>query len=368
MKQIIKKCIRIVLECICYYFIPKRTDSVLSCERAEERMNRHSPDPHSSCLRKNQDKEKVYDLSIVVPVYNAEAYLDQCIRSLLNQKTKYHYEIIVVNDGSTDNSARILQGYSQEKNIVILSQKNQGHSGARNSGIQVVQGKYIMFVDSDDFVPEDVVEVLLNATEKYQADMIQGGYYHVSQNGSRCLATTKYKDEDSVPPNGVVAGMVCGKVYRTKLFENICFPEGYWYEDTIVTSILTHLANRVATISDIVYYYRQNADGITKTSVGKPKSIDTFYVLRSVMEARRTLGMETDNAFYEHLLRLIILSYQRTKNEPDPVKRSIFSLFRKMLEEERAGKHFVLHGTLNRLDKAITSGDYRRYCFLCALP
>ena len=122
-----------------------------------------------------------------------------------------------------------------------------------------------MFLDSDDYLPEDAAEVLLKAAEENQADIVQGGYYHVSESGKTIIATTKYAPSPSVSPNGVIAGMPWGKVYRAELFEQICFPEKYWYEDTIITSILTHLSARISTISNFVYYYRQNPTGITKT-------------------------------------------------------------------------------------------------------
>lgn len=368
MKERIKNIIGLCMRDFVFFCIPMQKNQIMPYDQAEKTLNAHAKDPGSSCLRNNQVNEKLFDLSIIVPVYNVEDYLYQCLNSIFNQKTSCSYEVIVVNDGSTDNSAAILNEFGAKENYFLLQQENQGLSGARNSGLQFVRGRYIMFVDSDDYLPENTVESLMSAAEHYQADIVQGGYYSVSQKGNEYRTMAAYETKGSVPPNGVVSGMAWGKVYKSELFEGICFPEDYWYEDTITTSILTHLAKRVSTISDMVYYYRQNSAGITKMSVGKPKSIDTFYVLRSVMNARRTLGMQTDQAFYEHLLRLIILSYKRTKHEPDNVKRSMFSLFHKMLEEERAGKEFVLHGSMKRLDETILTGDYRRYCFLCSLP
>lgn len=368
MKRLIKKFLRAVLGKIYFYCIPPKNDQILLPEKAEEILNNHAPDPCTSCLSKNTVNEKCYDLSIIVPVFNAEQYLNECLVSILNQKTGYSFEVIVVNDGSTDHSASILDGFSQMKNITILHQENRGLSGARNSALQLVRGKHIMFVDSDDYLPQNAVASLMDAVVRWDADIVQGGYYGVNQAGERYLNLKKYDDRESVSPNGVLEGMAWGKVYKSELFQNVCFPERYWFEDTITTSILTHLASKICTISDMVYYYRQNEAGITKTSVGKPKSIDTFYVLRSVMNARKELNLHTDKAFYEHLLRLIILSYHRTKDQPEMVKKSMFSLFKKMLEEERADKAFVLQGDYKRLEQTILKGDYRRYCFLCSLP
>lgn len=115
-------------------------------------------------------------LSIVVPVYNVSSYLSRCLDSLLNQSIdSAAYEIIVVNDGSTDSSLNIAQRYAgNHPQIVIVSQKNGGLSAARNSGVKVARGKYIQFVDSDDYLEPDVLNVLLEKMEREDLDVMHG--------------------------------------------------------------------------------------------------------------------------------------------------------------------------------------------------
>ncbi len=367
MKQLVKRAVCSSLKKMCICCVPHQRDRMLPYVQAEQILNRHSPDPRSSCLRKMRINEAEYDLSIIIPVYNVEQYLNRCLQSVFNQNTGYRCEVIAVNDGSTDRCAEILDSYTGNEDFRRIDQSNRGISGARNRGLQEARGRYIMFVDSDDYLPANAVEALLSAALSRDADIVQGSYSYVDQSGYRQTSVKTYDDSSDVAPNGVLAGMAWGKVYRAELWQKVSFPEDCWFEDTIITSIVTHLASRIATISDVVYCYRNNCAGITKTSVGKPKSIDTFYVLRSVMEARRELGLHTDSAFYEHLLRLMILCARRTKQEPEQVRLSMFSLFQKMIHEERCLADVTVQGQYKSLEEAIFQGDYRKFRMLCSV-
>ncbi|MBR3628081.1 MAG: glycosyltransferase family 2 protein [Elusimicrobia bacterium] len=111
-------------------------------------------------------------ISVIVPTYNVEKYLSQCLDSILNQTFK-DFECICINDGSTDNSLSILQKYASKDNrIKIINQENKGLSGARNAALKIVTGKYITFVDSDDFVSSDYLEKLINLAEKENSDIV----------------------------------------------------------------------------------------------------------------------------------------------------------------------------------------------------
>lgn len=103
------------------------------------------------------------DLMIVVPVYNVEKYLRKCIESILNQKTQFTYKAVFVNDGSTDNSLQILREYEEYSCVEIISTENRGVSEARNIAISKNYGKYILFMDSDDYLTEDAIEKLIRS-------------------------------------------------------------------------------------------------------------------------------------------------------------------------------------------------------------
>lgn len=111
------------------------------------------------------------DLSIIMPAYNVEKYIKEAIDSVLNQKTKYNYELIIVNDGATDNTKKIIQSIESDK-IKYIEQKNQGLSGARNTGINNAVGKYITFMDSDDLLEDGSIEIMMDALINNKADVV----------------------------------------------------------------------------------------------------------------------------------------------------------------------------------------------------
>lgn len=364
MRKIVKKVFSFLVNELAVYLIPPQRNKIISVEDAERILNGHSADPGTSPLWENEILAPEYDLSIIIPVYNVEKYLDRCMQSVMNQVTEFRYQVIVINDGSTDQSASILEKYSTIEHISIITQENKGFSGARNTGLRSVRGRYVMFVDSDDYLTDHAVQSLIAAAYALGADIVQGGYFNVDGENESILSEKRYKNDCSVPPNGVLAGMAWGKVYKANLFEKVCFPEVYWFEDTVVTGLLTHLAVSISTVSDMVYNYRRNNFGITRVSVGKPKSIDAVYVQRCIVKARRELGLSTDKAFYEHMLRMSVLTYQRTMSEPDAVRRSIFVLMKSLLEDIRGTQSFPVDRRYRKLEKSIIDGDYAKYSLI----
>ena len=128
-----------------------------------------------------QEKLFIQDslVSIIVPVYNSEKYVERCILSILNQ-TYSIIELILINDGSTDSSLNILDEYSRKDNrIILVNKENEGVSASRNLGIEIATGKYLMFIDNDDFVEPSYVETYVSEIEKYSADLIIGGYQRI---------------------------------------------------------------------------------------------------------------------------------------------------------------------------------------------
>ncbi|KMZ12803.1 Glycosyltransferase [Candidatus Burkholderia humilis] len=122
------------------------------------------------------DSETDILLSIIVPVYNVEKYLAKYIDSTIDQKTSYAYEVIITDDGSTDSSAAILAGYANRPRFTIFRIKNSGLSVTRNEGLKRARGKYVMFVDSDDYISDNCVETLLSRALQHDADIVQGSY------------------------------------------------------------------------------------------------------------------------------------------------------------------------------------------------
>ena len=364
-KSFVKKMRAIIANYIGVYFVPKLKSELIFTDMAEKVLQKHSIEPKTSALWERLHVEETVDLTIVVPVYNAEKYLVKCIDSIINQKTTYTYEVVIVDDCSRDNTNAILNQYEDNAKIKILRQlTNQGVSKARNMGLCQAHGKYVMFVDSDDYLHENAVQVFLETAYGLGADIVQGGYYYIDCLTERIVHKKTYYFGENIPPNGVIEGMVCGKIYLTSLFDYVCFPEGYWYEDTIITALISHLAKSIVTIPNMVYFYRQNPNGQTYNSRGKPKSIDTLWVHRCVLCARKALGLSAGVDFYEHLLRMVVLSYKRTEQEEEIIKMSLFVQFGEMIRSVRQDS-YVVKTVYRNLEKSILSKDYAKYSFLC---
>ena len=123
------------------------------------------------------------DISIIVPIYNSEKYLKKCIDSIINQ-TKKELEIILINDGSTDNSEKIIKEY-KDKRIKYIKNTNQGIGTTRNQGIKEATGKYLMFIDSDDYIENNACELLYNKAEKDNLDMVVCDFYREKEDGEK---------------------------------------------------------------------------------------------------------------------------------------------------------------------------------------
>lgn len=174
-----------------------------------------------------------YDLQIIIPAYNAEKYIEKCLNSILSQKTQYTYVITVINDGSTDETSQILSKYLDDEHIDIISQSNKGFSGARNCGLKNLVGHYLMFVDSDDWICEDAIEKLMNKSIEWDADIVEGSVLFVDDNGRTLSRKHHFSSCGDKDYEETLWGQPWGKVIRATVFENLCFPEGFWYEDSI---------------------------------------------------------------------------------------------------------------------------------------
>lgn len=218
------------------------------------------------------EKGKV-TLSIIIPVYNVKNYLERCVNSILAQ-TFQAYELIMVDDGSTDGSGVLCDNFSdKDTRIRVLHQQNRGQSHARNIGIKEARGTFITFVDSDDWIESRMYEELFNAIEKSNSDIAVCRLQMVNTPGDvtkvigynkelildRTEATKEILRDDTIPSFPV------NKIYRRELFDGIEFPVGRIFEDTATIYKVFYNATRVAMVPYIGYNYWQNPNGTCKT-------------------------------------------------------------------------------------------------------
>jgi glycosyltransferase involved in cell wall biosynthesis len=211
-------------------------------------------------------------ITIVLPVYNVEKYLAQCLDSIINQTFK-DFECICVNDGATDNSLSILQEYSKkDKRFKIITQENKGLSGARNTGIKNTNTKYITFIDSDDWVTENYLEVLYNKIEETDADVVRASYKFYFQK-ENFYKDAKIREIHKINTNsnierlykGYAGAFVWAKIYKTSVIKdnNIWFYEGKNSEDCPFLSLVYIYSKKVIFISDEILFYRKHSLSIT---------------------------------------------------------------------------------------------------------
>lgn len=209
-------------------------------------------------------------ISIIVPVYNVENYLNQCVDSLINQTYK-NLEIILINDGSIDSSGQICEEYKLiDSRIIVIHQINKGLSGARNSGLEIAKGAYIGFVDSDDWIELNMFKTLVNLAEKHELEIIE-----CDINSS--MINTKILDENALKlevENAYQAlkriiettrFSVCTKLFKKSLIGNSKFHLGKTSEDLRFTIDLVPQTNKIGYYGFPFYNYRYNPESITKS-------------------------------------------------------------------------------------------------------
>ncbi len=214
-------------------------------------------------------------ISIIVPVYNVEKYLGRCVDSILSQ-TFSDFELILVDDGSTDNSGRLCEEYAaKDKRIRVIHKENGGLSSARNAGIDVAAGKYLGFVDSDDYIDHDMYEYLSGIIEKENADLAICGYYDCYcgrpiKKNEPYYAILNPTDALCAVFEGKISGAsACNKLYKAEIFNNIRYPEGKTSEDAFVIVRLLMNTDRVVISSEQKYYYIHRSDSITTSRFTK---------------------------------------------------------------------------------------------------
>ena len=209
-------------------------------------------------------------VSIIVPIYKVEPYLRRCLDSIVNQ-TYTNLEIILVDDGSPDGCPQICDEYAAKDNrIVVIHKENGGLSDARNAGLDICKGEYISFVDSDDWVDEKYIEILLDLAIKENADIAVGKHEKTTNNiASQTVLQSEYSSLNSIQAienlfgkNSLTFTVSWGKIYKRNLWKSLRFPKGKLYEDAYLSHILYDLSKKICFSNNVIYYYFQRPNSI----------------------------------------------------------------------------------------------------------
>ena len=218
-------------------------------------------------------------ISVIVPVYKVEEYLNRCVDSIINQTYK-NLEIILVDDGSPDNCGKICDDYAKhDKRIKVIHKKNGGLSDARNAGLSVAKGKYIGFVDSDDYISENMYEILYKELVKNKADISICKYIYfknIIPEFTTDYEITSYTNIEAILElikikQRKIQDYAWNKLYKRKLFKKIRYPKNFVFEDIGTTYLLFYEAKKIINIDCILYAYYDNSNSITSNK--NPKNI-----------------------------------------------------------------------------------------------
>lgn len=300
-KELVKRVIRAIPCKYQMYEIARamvRHSKPLYVADAREQLMRIHPKPsyHYSCpyfIYEQPDK----DLSIIVPAYNVERFIGPCLESILSQETKIDFEVIVVNDGSTDSTGVVIAKYAQKNNrIRVINQENKGFSGARNAGIDQSRGKALMFVDSDDLIASTHVDALMRALQSGGCDYVTSSYTDIDEAGNK-IGLGKSRE---------FMGTAWGRVYWRYVWEDVRFPEGYLYEDTILTLLMNpRYVNKE--IPDKGYLYRHTRSSISREKGPNTRCLDTYWIVEELVNEAKLLNIPIKD-IYELVIRQYCLS------------------------------------------------------------
>lgn len=212
-------------------------------------------------------------VSIIVPVYKVEKYIDRCIKSILNQRFK-DFELLLIDDGSPDSCGVLCDYYaSNDTRIKVVHQCNKGLSGARNTGLDISKGQFICFVDSDDEIKENYIQAMLNVIDKYNVDIVECKRVDVYPNRIEIASDNTYEVEifdknkalEGNVNNTLFYQTVWNKMYRKEVIGSIRFPEGKLHEDEYFTWKVISRCNVLATVDASLYMYNHREGSIMET-------------------------------------------------------------------------------------------------------
>ena len=233
---------------------------------------------------------KNINVSIIVPIYNTQDYIERCLNSLINQTLKA-IEIICVNDGSTDDSLKILEEFAKvDDRIIVLTQENAGVSVARNAGLNIAKGEYIGFIDSDDWIDLDYYENLYNTAIRNDCEIAVTNVVRKKE------STQKYKikyDSEQVYEDLQKKLNICdipnccytvNKIYKSEIIKDLKFKEGVLFEDVLWLPEIIKGCNKLVTVPSIVYYYWVNNNSIVRSKSTPKRELDSYNAKKYIVQ------------------------------------------------------------------------------------
>ena len=265
-------------------------------------------------------------ISIIVPIYNVEKYLNKCVESIVNQTYK-NLEIILVDDGSVDNCPAICDMWAKkDSRVKVIHKQNGGLSDARNFGLDIMQGEYVAFVDSDDYVEKDYIEKLYSAIIQNNADLAVCDYntvdetYNILDKSKQDLKEKVYNAENKFDylfcETGIQYIVAWNKLYNIEIFKSLRYVKNKIHEDEyIIYDVINHCKN-IVTIRDRLYNYLIRANSITgskQPNIRMLDAVDAFkYRLSKLNNNSKYFSLVLNQYFYS-----FVLTYNKVKSNKE---------------------------------------------------
>lgn len=243
-------------------------------------------------------------VSLIIPIYNSEKYINRCLDSLL-QQTLDNIEIICINDGSTDSSQKILEEYSSKyPNIIIFKKENGGCGSARNMGIDNSNGEYIEFVDSDDILEIDAVEKMYTSAKKFDSDLVVCGMYRIDEITGKIITTDMMNvklDYLDLKTSGLdellfINPGPCNKLHRKTIFQNARFPKIPVVDDLMLTLQYVPYIKKISFVNEALYKYKVRAEsGVNTVEYSTYEKMKELFIERKNEYLKQNLNMDYIN-------------------------------------------------------------------------
>lgn len=266
-----------------------------------------------------------------MPIYNVEKYIHECINSILNQ-TFTDFELILIDDGSLDSCPNICDEYAKcDSRVRVIHQENRGVAYSRNLGIELAEGEFITFVDSDDYIDNRMYEVMINCSTEYKSEMVMCDYTYIYErdkgmdinkpkldnikvenlNNIRCLQGLYGYDP-------IAFEVLWNKIYKKDLFDNLKFEEDRIHEDSIIIHELLYKCNKTTYIHEQLYFYRKRENSITYNAA-RTTSLDKIYALKKRMDFFMDKGLIDlkYRAEYDYRSKFMVSYYKAKEDLPN---------------------------------------------------
>lgn len=299
-------------------------------------------------------------ISIIIPVYKVEEWLDECIESVINQSYS-NLEIILVDDGSPDSCPQKCDEWAQkDKRIKVIHKENGGLSSARNAALEIITGNYISFIDSDDYIHKDMYRIMLEDIKKTGADIVRCDRY-IDTDGDLKLSgkidvQKSYNHQEIMDNYFYYKDDFCSgmwdKLYKAELFDGVRFPEGINSEDYYVYAIIYNRVNKLYYNNVPLYYYRIRENSICTTSVINEHSFDKIIISDKVLDyIKINFPEQTDDAKAFRAMARFAIYYVTLRQEHSYLqrkewKKDLRGVWKDVVKNNKMGIQFKVKYTI----------------------